>query len=158
MAGLTGAPVSVVQVAFNGQAGPTLGGRPPVFDFTIGQVLAGASPFAGVGEVAARLAFIDTVVSGTSNLRGSQVFAGPPTVTGSPAQQAVEAALLKEAGVPVVSTSSLPSDAVRGPAPGTAANAAAQRFVALTPNARHAWLATHLVALQAGKVTVAQVP
>jgi hypothetical protein len=158
VAGLPGAPVSVDQVAFSGQAGPTLSGSPPVFDFTIGQVLAGASPFAGVGQAGTRLAFINTVVSGTSNLRNPQAFAGPPRVTGSPAQRAVEAVLLKEAGVPLVSSGNLPSGSVNGPAPGTPAYAAAQRFAALSPAARHAWLATHLIALQAGKVKVAQVP
>ncbi len=159
VAGLPGAPVRVDQVAFSGQAGPSLSGSPPVFDFSIGQVLAGNSPFAGVGQAATRLAFIDTVVSGTSNLRNPQVYAGPPRITGSPAQQAVEAALLEEAGVPLVSTSNLPSGPpVYGPAPGTPAYTAAQRLAALSPSARHAWLATHLVALQAGKVTLAQIP
>jgi hypothetical protein len=158
VAGLPGAPVSVDQVAASGDAGPTLNGSPPVLKFTIGQVLAGASPFAGVGEAGTRLVFIDTVVSDASNLRSSQVFAGPPSVTGSPAQKAVEAVLLKEAGVPLVSSGNLPPGSVYGPAPGTPAYAAAQRFAALSPGARHAWLATHLVALQAGRVTVAQIP
>ncbi len=158
LAGLPGAPVSVDQVAFSGQAGPTLSGHPPVFDFTIGQVMAGASPFSGEGQAGTRLAFIDTVVSGSSNLRSPQAFAGPPRVTGSLAQQAVEVALLKEAGVSLVSSGNLPSGSVYGPAAGTPAYTAAQRFAAQSPRARHAWLARHLVALQAGKVGVAQIP
>ena len=100
------------QVAFSGQPGPTLSGSPPVLKFTIGQVMAGPSPFAGAGEAGTRLAFIDTFVSGASSLRDPQVFAGPPTVTGSPAQKAVEAALLERAGVPLVSSGNLPTGSV----------------------------------------------
>ncbi len=36
--------------------------------------------------------------------------------------------------------------------------AAAQRFGALSASARHAWLATHLAALRAGTITLAQLP
>ena len=36
--------------------------------------------------------------------------------------------------------------------------AAAARFEALSPAARHAWLATHLPALRAGHITLAQLP
>jgi hypothetical protein len=44
--------------------------------------------------------------------------------------------------------------------PQTAAdvNAAAQRFATLSAGARHAWLASHLAALRAGTITVAQIP
>lgn len=58
------------------------------------------------------------------------------------AQQAITDALLK--------TSTLP--------PGTPAAAAAQRFVALPPAARHAWLTQHVAALRAGQVTLAELP
>jgi hypothetical protein len=44
------------------------------------------------------------------------------------------------------------------PAPGTPAAAAAERFAALTPAARHAWLVQHLAALRAGSVSLAQLP
>lgn len=159
LAGLPGAPVSVDQVAETSQAGPSLSGHPPVLDFTIGEVLAGGSPYAGAaGRTAGRVTFIDIVVSGASNQLGPGVFAGPPTVTGGPAQEAVEAVLLEEAGVPLVSSGNPRPGSVSGPALGTAAYAAARRLEALTPGARHAWLATHLVALQAGRVSAAQVP
>jgi hypothetical protein len=160
LAGVPGAPISVDQVAGSSQSGrPILSGDPPVFDFTIGQIVAGRSPYAGAtGQAATRLAFIDTVLIGSSNLRGPGVFAGPPGVMGSPAQQAVEAVLLKAAGVPLVSSGQPQPGSVSGPAPGTPTYAAAQRFSALSPAARHAWLATHLIALQTGKVKVAQVP
>ena len=38
------------------------------------------------------------------------------------------------------------------------AAAAVTRFAALSPAARHAWLATHLAALRAGHITLAQLP
>jgi hypothetical protein len=40
----------------------------------------------------------------------------------------------------------------------TQAAAAAQRLAALSPAARHAWLAVHLPALRAGHITLAQLP
>ena len=43
-------------------------------------------------------------------------------------------------------------------APGSPAYAAAQRFAALAPSARHAWLVQHLTALRAGRITLAQLP
>ena len=42
--------------------------------------------------------------------------------------------------------------------PGSPAYAAAQRFAALTPSARRAWLVRHLTALRAGRITLAQLP
>ena len=44
------------------------------------------------------------------------------------------------------------------PEPGSPAALAARRFAALSPAARHAWLAGHLAALRAGRVSVAQLP
>jgi hypothetical protein len=44
------------------------------------------------------------------------------------------------------------------PEPGSPAAQAAKRFAALTPAARHAWLAGHLAALRAGRVSLAQLP
>jgi hypothetical protein len=44
------------------------------------------------------------------------------------------------------------------PEPGSPAAQAAKRFAALSPAARHAWLAGHLAALRAGRVSVAQLP
>jgi hypothetical protein len=43
-------------------------------------------------------------------------------------------------------------------APGTPAYAAAQRFAALPPATRHAWLMQHAAALRAGQITLAQLP
>jgi hypothetical protein len=44
------------------------------------------------------------------------------------------------------------------PQPGSPAAQAARRFAALSPAARHAWLAGHLAALRAGRVPLAQLP
>jgi len=44
------------------------------------------------------------------------------------------------------------------PEPGSPASLAAKRFAALSPAARHAWLAGHLAALRAGRVSLAQLP
>jgi hypothetical protein len=44
------------------------------------------------------------------------------------------------------------------PEPGSPAALAARRFAALTPAARHAWLAGHLAALRAGRVSPEQLP
>jgi len=44
------------------------------------------------------------------------------------------------------------------PAPGSPAALAGQRFAALPPAAKHAWLVHHLAALQAGRISLAQLP
>ena len=44
------------------------------------------------------------------------------------------------------------------PQPGSPADLAARRFAALSPAARHAWLAGHLTALRAGRISLAQLP
>lgn len=44
------------------------------------------------------------------------------------------------------------------PSPGSPADLAARRFAALTPAARHDWLAHHLAALRAGRISLAQLP
>ena len=87
----------------------------------------------------------------------------------SPAQQAVLAVLARVSGLPQPTspprsappgsrTRAAPSPPAPEPAPGSPAYAAAQRFAALTPAARRAWLAAHLAALRAGRITLAQLP
>jgi hypothetical protein len=44
------------------------------------------------------------------------------------------------------------------PGPGSPADLAAKRFAGLSPAARHAWLAGHLAALRAGRVSLSQLP
>jgi hypothetical protein len=69
-------------------------------------------------------------------------FIGPAGGTiGDPAQAAIEAALLHN-------PDPLPSPAAK----------AANRFAALAPNVQRAWLATHLLVLRSGHITLAQIP
>jgi hypothetical protein len=44
------------------------------------------------------------------------------------------------------------------PTPGSPAAAAAQRFAALPAATRHDWLMTHVEALRAGQITLAEIP
>jgi hypothetical protein len=76
---------------------------------------------------------------------------------GTPAQQAVALALLQDSGVQVQPGCSY-GQAFCAPAPGTAQYLAFRRFAALPAANRHAWLAAHLTALRAGRVTLAQLP
>jgi hypothetical protein len=52
-----------------------------------------------------------------------------------------------------------PNGNAHGPGPATGpVYAAAQRLAALSPAARHAWLAAHLGALRSGQLTLGQLP
>ena len=142
VAGLPGAPVSISQAAAIyhqgpvnsvaiGRAGPATSGTPPVFHLLLPHQLAlqmSTGEFAAEVRSTAGRDIVDNVIGGGR-------YAGP-------AQQAVADGMLH--------TSTL--------APGTPAAAAAQRFAALSPAARHAWLAKHLAALRAGQITLAQLP
>ena len=77
----------------------------------------------------------------------------------SQAQQAVAAALKMSAGLPQSSppVPGMQRPNVTAPLPAPV-RSAAQRFAALPASARHAWLVTHLAALRAGRITLAQLP
>jgi hypothetical protein len=159
VAGLPGTPARIDQAATTYQQGPgnsvgisMVGPRwsatPAVFHLILPDQLAG--PTLTTSELAAQVRS-DAGPGIVANVIGG----GPGT---SRAQQAVLAALLKAAGV----TQSAPP--ARG-APQPAAlplpapvSAAAQRFAALPPTARHTWLSRHLAALRAGRITLAQLP
>jgi hypothetical protein len=168
VAGAPGAPVRAAQVpaAYNGGAGPgggplvmTLSGQPPVLHMSLGQLnLPGACGFCG-GPVAVwpfdnqlRLMIAHALVGAGSGL-------------GSPAQQAVLAALLRVAGIPFAAQPSLltatanfePLGFKPGPATGPI-YAAAARLAARPASARHAWFAAHLTALQAGQLPLRELP
>jgi len=144
VAGLPGAPARVQEIPTkNGIGNPlmgsiaTVGGSPPVFDLPV--------PDPGVLSAAAlidsiRTDFVTTYIAGS----GAYVL-----TTGTPAQRAVEMALLKAAGV---------QKPPHVPPPPAAVSAAASRFAVLSAAARHAWLEAHLPALRAGHVTLAQLP
>jgi hypothetical protein len=106
------------------------------------------------------------------------VFVGAGNSAGTPAQQAVQAAMLQHAGLvfgaqaQALTILGLPqwapeddqglvggSASAAGPgSPAGPVYAAARRFAALAPATRHAWLASHLAALRSGQLTLAQLP
>jgi hypothetical protein len=96
--------------------------------------------------------------AGQLRLIFAHAFVGAGSAPGSPAQQAVQAALLRGAGIPFSAQPLLMGTAGNfpGPQPDSATGpvfAAAGRLAALPATARHAWLAAHLAALRAGRLT-----
>jgi hypothetical protein len=161
IAGLPWAPVRVSQSATSYQqgagnsvtvsrVGQVISGRPPVFHLLLPDQL--PSPALTPGELAAQVR-----ASAGPAIVADVIGDGPGA---SPAQHAVTAALLMAAGLPSQSRPvSARSRAVRPEvAPGSPAYAAARRFATLPASARHAWLAVHLTALRAGRITLEQVP
>jgi hypothetical protein len=144
---LPGAPVDVEQSPSStgrtaSGASATLSGNPPVLHLAISDI-ATQSGLQGYRlqsnrrrNVDAEIAFVDAVIGGGS---------GKGTV-GGPAQEAVGAALLHNAGAP--KSLDLPS----------AMADAARRLTALAPSEQRAWLAIHLLALRSGHITLAQIP
>jgi hypothetical protein len=145
-AGLPGAPVRVEQssssttlelsVAVSSTeigtlvgASASLTGNPPVLRLALTEVPSQPEPPSSQSLGVEQGAFVDA-------------FIGPAGGTlGDPAQAAIEAALLHNAG-------SLPSPAAQ----------AANRFADLAPSVQHAWLATHLRALRSGHIALARIP
>ncbi|HXL92476.1 MAG TPA: hypothetical protein VN969_26370 [Streptosporangiaceae bacterium] len=129
LAGLPGAPVRVREISSVAGMylnwGGQISGTPPTYQFA----LSALGSLAGTGETA-----IITFIGGNS------------ASGGTPAQQAVELALLRAAG----------SDEGASWLEPAAVTAAAGRFAALPAAARHAWLVTHLAALRAGHVSLEQ--
>jgi hypothetical protein len=150
VAGLPGAPARIVQVAmdYSGLGNATIGGSPPVLRLPLGSLAFGLNK-ADLTS-ATRVLFV-------------HAFVGAGTATGTPAQQAVQAALLKGAGIPLAALNRALSFTPWGLGPGQSAlppqlSAAARRFAALPAATRHAWLAAHLAALRSGQLTLAQLP
>jgi hypothetical protein len=86
--------------------------------------------------------------TGQLRLLFAHAFVGAGSGSGSPVQQAVQAALLRGAGIPVAAQPKLVAaaensqDVRREPVTGPVYTAA-----------RHAWLAAHLAAVRAGRLT-----
>jgi hypothetical protein len=183
--GLPGAPVRVTQVAVTGAqpspqngiafGGPVLSGHPA----TLLLPLSGLS-LAGEGNTTAaqftqqlRTQEAPMILYALVGLPLGVGSSGPAIVTphprpGAAAQFAIASALaqaagLEPAGLELHGGQSRGQQST-GPAPGVGAQpsggqyAAAQRFVALPAAARHAWLATHLAALRAGRITLSEIP
>jgi hypothetical protein len=143
--GLPGAPTRITQVGNPALAMPTgrLAGSPPVLYYSM-PVLGSA-----FGQTARDL------TQGLQGLFVAAFIAGPRGFVGqggTPAQQVVQTVLQKAMG-----SQWDPPGPGDGPE-GQAMTAATARFAALPAGARHAWLATHLVALRAGHITLAQLP
>jgi hypothetical protein len=175
VAGLPGAPVRATEVggaysSGEGEAGQamTISGRPPVL-----RVPLDADNLLGAFGVTT------TQFADQLRLLFVHAFVGAGAGAGTLAQQAVQAALLQGAGVPfaaqpkVLAGSGLPSwaratgqvpptghgsAAGHGPGPARGPVYAAAHQLAALPAARHAWLASHLAALRAGHLTLAQLP
>jgi hypothetical protein len=173
VSGLPGAPVRATQVAttYTGSndggtpalsnGGPpqalTVGGQPPVLGLSLGAL-----------HMPGPCGFCDGPVGGSQfagqlRLLFAHALTGAGSSPGSPAQQAVQAALLRGAGVPFAAQPKLmgTADSFPGPQPDSATGpvfAAAARLAALPAPARHAWLAAHLAALRAGRLTLKDLP
>jgi hypothetical protein len=165
MAGLPGAPVRAAQVAgiySSGEGGTgravMIGGSPPVLRMPLDTLntLPGGSGFTGYTETEAQFADIMQAAA-------VHAFVGVGNGTGTPAQQAVQAALLLKLGIPLRAQPQVLAEGENGPgpeprpAPGDV-TAAARRLAALPPAVRHAWLAAHLGALQSGRLALRQLP
>jgi hypothetical protein len=162
IAGLPGAPVRATEVYSLRDGEPVMSGisgTPPVFNFTADHVGNMFGQFYGIPDSAAwragfQTGLLDAFLTGS---RGGVLPTAPgraPSV-----QQAVEDALLSAVGT---SPSAVGGYDLLGNQPSAASlapiDAATRRFLALSASARHAWLATHLGALRAGTLTLAQIP
>jgi len=168
VAGLPGAPVRVqlrqaVAGQINANIGATISGSPPVLYLSPSLLLGlGMCPAAECFTRAAFTNAMGPIVTGTIIQTMIYGWPTPARPSPSPGQQAIAAALAKVAGVPL-RLRSAPGEIQSGngmpwPAPGSPADAAAHRFASLSAAARHAWLAAHLAALRAGRITPAEIP
>jgi len=146
VAGLPGAPVRIEQSPSSTPdtiigATATLSGSPPVMQLAIFDPTTqpGSHGYGGQSNLRrnmpAEIAVVDAVVGGSD--KGA---------VGDPAQTAIGAALLANAGV---------SKALDLP---SAMADAARSFTGLAPSEQRAWLAAHLGALRSGQITLAQIP
>jgi hypothetical protein len=117
-----------------GIGGGSLSGSPPVFRFFVAQPPGAYGLSASSFASQVQLTFAQTLTSSSC--------------ASNPAQRAIQAALLKAAGLPGSPEGGLPAPAY----------AAAMRFAALPAVTRRAWLETHLAGLRAGRLTIGQLP
>ena len=174
IAGLPGAPARISQVAATyhqgpgnsvgiGPAGSPISGTPPVVHLFLPVQLPGRGPLT-TSELAGQVRSV-TGPAIVASVTGD----GPGA---SQAQHAVTAALLMAARVvpshlppAVPAGNGVPppgagggGERYAGPAPGSPAFAAAQRFAALPAAVRRDWLTQHLAALRAGRISLGQLP
>jgi hypothetical protein len=140
-----------------GMATPGLSGTPPVYRYDGNN---GIAPFLGSPAGADWRAgfqqeFLTEFIAGPQHAGpGPDASVLPPTA----AQQAVITALMTVVGSQAQFGESMTSGQPTAGATPAQIAAAARRFGSLSPTARHAWLAAHLPALRAGKITLAQLP
>jgi hypothetical protein len=161
IAGLPGAPVRAEQVASVG-TGPVgfepsyIAGNPPVFEYNgeqVGDLFGGFRGIpAGAGafwRAAFQQGLLDSFLAEPPPAAvAAQTGPAPPGA----AQQAVEDALMIAAG-------SQPMQGGQSGGPSQAQiTAAASRFASLPAGSRHAWLATRLSVLRAGRITLGEIP
>ena len=163
VAGLPGAPLRATQIAAaypSGGDGPpqpiTFGGQPAVLRMQLGLFHMPRPCGFCVGPTTAQ--FADEM-----RLLFAHAFVGAGDSPGSPAQQAVQAALLQGAGVQFAAQPGVIAiaDNFPGPTPQAATApvyAAARRLATLPTAAQHAWLAAHLAALRADRLTLEELP
>ena len=177
LAGLPGAPVRVTQVAVTSVQSardnsisfgdPVITGRPPVLYLP----LSGLS-LPGEGNTSAaqftsglRQQYGPPIVNDLLGLpSGAAVGTGVTSINAVPggraaAQIAVARALDQIMGLTQIGAGS-PARSGAGSVPPLARQeaAASHRFSALPAAARHAWLAAHLAALRAGRITLSEIP
>jgi hypothetical protein len=179
LAGLPGAPVRVTQVAGTYSPGETayaqamtISGHPPVLDIPLDTTNL-VDPADAGNQPATAAGFAQE-----QKLLSVHAFLGAGDQAGTQAQQAVQAALLQDAGLPFAGQPQALSvfgqaswgqatwqGLIDGPEPANGLGtpkgpvyAAAVRLAALPAAARHAWLAADLAALRAGQFTLAQLP
>jgi hypothetical protein len=172
VSGLPGAPVHVSQVGAlydnsDGQGGQvmTITGHPAVLSLPLGALptLPGRGGRPGPGRHRGHPSAV-TGFEQNLGLLFAHAFVGAGNGAGTPAQQAVQAALMQGMGIPIAAQPAvllnmgLPSWAPATSTTGGPVYAAARRLTALGPAARQAWLAAHLAALRSGQLTLGQLP
>ena len=184
LAGLPGAPVRVTQVAVTtvqseiengiGFGGPAISGHPPVLYLPLsGMTLPGEGNTPATSFISSlRQQYGPQIVNELVGLPGGTATVGvnPGVGPDRAAQFAVAQALEQVLNLngPSLIRSVPPGARGNGPASGGDTNgvspssaqlqSAIQRFAALPAGTRHAWLATHLAALRAGRVTLSEIP
>jgi hypothetical protein len=169
LAGLPGAPASITQVAQAYQQGP---GNSINYIVHL-KPASGSTEFALPeplpGDLGQTSASFDGQLESTTGLGLAAAVVGAPSpsagvpAVADPAQRAVIAALSRIMSVRVAVPQNGNPDPLGPfarllPAPGSPAAAAAARFAVLPAAAQHAWLAAHLPALRAGRISLAQLP
>jgi hypothetical protein len=166
VAGLPGAPARISQAAPVFRQGPHNGIYTLAVGLRGGDTPGGRGhhPSAGLilpdpfpGQTANGVVITTAQFAAQIRVLGGQTIIARVIGDASPAQQAVQLALLRLTGPRLLQLPG-PQPRRQGTPFSAGTRAAAQRFAALPAAARHAWLAQHLAALRAGRVTLAQLP